>query len=133
MSEYIREIFLIDDNQFDNEFHEHVIRSTGFGGNVIILESGLEAIRKIETSDLDIPRLIFLDINMPGMDGFEVAERITPLLRTAPKNHVYLLTSSRWAKDIERASRIPIIQSFITKPLASRQLNELLAANSPAQ
>ena len=84
----IERIILIDDNDSDNVYHEIMIKRAGFAGEIVVFESGIEALRFLESTDLDIPTYIFLDINMPMMDGFEVAERAAPLLAEIGRAHV---------------------------------------------
>ena len=76
----IERVILIDDNESDNVYHEIMIRRAGFAGEILVFENGVDGLRYLETTDLDRPTYIFLDINMPMMDGFEVAERAAPLL-----------------------------------------------------
>ena len=122
----IERIILIDDNESDNVYHEIMIKRAGFAGEIVIFESGIEALRFLESADLDIPSYIFLDINMPMMDGFEVAERAAPLLADKRAIIMVMLTSSASPMDRERAGALEIIHGFITKPLTVDALKNLL-------
>ena len=122
----IERIILIDDNESDNVYHEIMIKRAGFAGEIVIFESGIEALRFLESADLDIPSYIFLDINMPMMDGFEVAERAAPLLADKRAIIMVMLTSSASPLDRERAGALEIIHGFITKPLTVDALKNLL-------
>ncbi|MBS4037584.1 MAG: hypothetical protein KGZ46_05490, partial [Hydrogenophaga sp.] len=64
---------LIDDNEADNVFHEIMIRRAGFTGDVLIFDNGVDALEFMRHDELRVPTCIFLDINMPMLDGFEVA------------------------------------------------------------
>ena len=108
---------LIDDNEADNVYHEIMIRRAGFQGEICIFESGPDALAFFEKDPLRVPSCIFLDINMPMMDGFEVAEQATPLLANKPSVVLMMLTSSGSQADRERASGLPIIKVYVTKPL----------------
>lgn len=120
---------LIDDNEADNVFHEIMIRRAGFEGEVLVFESGIDALTffKEEDSQSHVPTCIFLDINMPMMDGFEVANNLEPLLETQPWGVVIMLTSSDSPRDKERSEAIPAIQGFVTKPLDVAMVKSLLA------
>jgi CheY-like chemotaxis protein len=120
-------IVLVDDNEADNVYHEIIIRKAGFKGDVQIFESGEDAIEYFRSDAMDVPSCIFLDINMPGLDGFGVAEQATPLLANKPAVMLLMLTSSGSPADRERAASLPIIKGYLTKPLGVEGLQELMA------
>ena len=120
-------IILIDDNEMDNIYHEVVIKNAGFAGEIVILEDGFSALAYLETADLNVPTYIFLDINMPRMDGFEVARRAAPLLEKSRTVVLIMLTSSSSPADRERAGQLAVIQDFVTKPLTVEGVSALLA------
>ena len=124
----IERIILIDDNESDNVFHEIIIKAAGFAGELLVFDGGVKALDYLQTADLERPTRVFLDINMPGMDGFEVARRPTPLLQGKPAVVLLMLTSSASPQDRERAAAISIIQGYVTKPLTVDGVRELLAA-----
>lgn len=117
---------LIDDNDADNVYHEIMIRRAGFEGEVLVFESGIDALAFFHQDPLSMPTCIFLDINMPMMDGFEVAEQATPLLIGKPSVLLLMLTSSNSPTDRERASMLPIIQGYVTKPLDVATVQKLM-------
>ena len=119
-------IVLIDDNDADNYFHEITIRRAGFDGEIVVVENGIDALRYFETANLERPTLIFLDINMPGMSGFDVAERAAPMLEHRQSIVVMMLTSSSSPADEQRANSIKLIRGFITKPLTVEGISGLL-------
>lgn len=123
----IERIVLIDDNDADNAYHEIMIKRAGFTGDIVIKENGVEGLRYLESADLDTPTYIFLDINMPTMDGFEVAERAAPLLRDKRSVILVMVTSSSSPHDRERAGALEVVHGFITKPLTIATLRDLLA------
>eukprot|EP01136_Pigoraptor_vietnamica_P014397 Opistho-1_new@56547 len=90
---------LVDDNEADNVYHEIMIRRAGFGGDVLVFESGADALAFLKTDALSLPTCLFLDINMPLMDGFEFARQATPLLSHKPTVVVLMLTSSDAPQD----------------------------------
>lgn len=119
---------LIDDNEADNVYHEIMIRRAGFQGEVLVFESGVDALAFFVQDHLTVPTCIFLDINMPMMDGFEMAEQATPLLTDKPSVVMLMLTSSGSPADRERAGTLPIIKGYVTKPLDVSTIQKLLAA-----
>ncbi len=123
----VQRIILIDDNEMDNIYHEVIVRNAGFAGEIVILEDGFKALAYLETADLDVPTYIFLDINRPRMDGFEVARRAAPLLAESRAVILIMLTSSASPADRERAGEMTVIQEFVTKPLTVELVGELMA------
>ena len=126
----IGRIVLIDDNDADNEFHEIMIRKAGFVGEVVVIDNPLRVEGYLSNADLNVPTYIFLDINMPMMDGFQVAAQITPMLLDHPTMVVMMLTSSSSQKDRDQATQIGIIKGFITKPLTDTMVKEFLAGHA---
>ena len=123
----IERIILIDDSEADNVYHQIMIERAGFTGELVVLEHGVAGLEYLQAADLDIPTYIFLDINMPMMDGFEVAERAAPLLRDKRAVILVMVSSSCAPEDHKRAGELEIIHGFITKPLTTEAVKDLLA------
>ncbi|MDR7148871.1 CheY-like chemotaxis protein [Hydrogenophaga palleronii] len=117
---------LIDDNEADNVFHEIMIRRAGFDGELLIYEDASEALAFLQKDSLITPTCIFLDINMPLMDGFEFARNAAHLLSGKTTVRLMMLTSSDAPQDRKIASEMPLIQDFITKPLTVQKVRDLL-------
>ncbi|PKO78826.1 MAG: response regulator [Betaproteobacteria bacterium HGW-Betaproteobacteria-15] len=122
---------LIDDNEADNVFHEIMIRRTGFTGDILIFMSGPEALEFFRTDELSLTTCIFLDINMPLMSGFEVAEEAAPLIAGKSSIVLVMLTSSGSPDDMERARSMKIIKGYVTKPLGTAAVSALLEGEVP--
>lgn len=122
---------LIDDNEADNVFHEIMIRRAGFTGDILVFETGIDALAFLQSDDLLQPTGIFLDINMPLMDGFEFARQATPLLSGKPTVVLVMLTSSGSPHDRQRVSELPVIHGFVTKPLTVDMVRDMLRGEVP--
>ena len=122
-------IFLIDDNEMDNVFHEVILRRSEFTGEVLAFEDAQHALDYLQADETRTPTLIFLDINMPRMDGFEFAGKAEVLLQRTPSTTIVMLSSSSAGPDKEKAAGISAISGFIVKPLIEQQARELISGN----
>jgi CheY-like chemotaxis protein len=121
-------IMLIDDDELTNFIHRLVIEKSGYARHIQIAESGRDALdylSKSETgNDPDLypsPDLIFLDINMPAMNGWEFLEEYKKM---CVRNRIILvmLSTSLFAEDKARAEEMPEISGFENKPLNAEKL-----------
>lgn len=121
-----KRVLLVDDNESDNVFHEIMLRKAGFTGEVLAFETGVDALAFLRKDPLELPTYIFLDINMPMMNGFEVAQEAAPLIAGKPTVILVMLTSSGSPHDRDRAASMPVIKGFLTKPLTVDAARELI-------
>jgi CheY-like chemotaxis protein len=123
-------IMLVDDNSADNYYHERVITKNNAANYVVIKESGLEALEYLESTrapENPLPDLIFLDINMPGMNGWEFLEEFKKLDKALQsKLIVIMLTTSVNPEDEALAKTYDILADFKTKPLTKEMLEDIL-------
>jgi CheY-like chemotaxis protein len=121
-------IMLIDDNKIDNFFHERVIKRNHAAKTIIVKESGQEALEYLMAGDDEVqPDVIFLDINMPGMNGWEFLEHYKELgkhLQTAMV--VVMLSTSENPDDKARAKTQGLLSDYKSKPLTREMLEEVL-------
>jgi CheY-like chemotaxis protein len=121
---------LVDDNPDDNFIHERVIRKNLVGIKVITQPSGLEALEYLKARSLhkeEHPDLIFLDINMPGMNGWEFLEEYRKLDKELQSRAiVVMLTTSDDPDDKTKAKLLGIPFDFQTKPLTKEMLDFVL-------
>ncbi|WP_082280746.1 response regulator [Leptospira kirschneri] len=123
-------ILLIDDNQDDNFFHERVIYKGNYAEKVIKKQSGQEALLFLKNKPNNIepfPDLIFLDINMPGMNGWEFLEEYKKLdQKLQTSTLIIMLTTSDNPDDKNKFSQFGPTSDFKTKPLTNAMLDEIL-------
>jgi CheY-like chemotaxis protein len=123
-------ILLIDDNEADNLFHARTIRKADVCNHLEVATGGQQALDylvKSGTEEFPRPDLIFLDINMPGMNGFEFLEEYSKLdPKMKSKMVVFMLTSSLMPQDSERAMSSGEVSEFLNKPLSQQKVQEIV-------
>ena len=77
----VQRVVLVDDSENDNFFHEIALRKAGFGGEIRVFEGGEGALEFLLQDQIAVSTVVFLDINMPGMNGFDVARALGARLR----------------------------------------------------
>lgn len=130
MNNRVNCIMLVDDNKSDNFFHERVIRKCNAANTIVTKESGQEALDYLKgRTDLKNgnPDLIFLDINMPGMNGWEFLEEYKKLDKNLKNTMVVvMLTTSDNSDDKIQAKTTGVLSDFKTKPLTKEMLEDVL-------
>jgi response regulator RpfG family c-di-GMP phosphodiesterase len=115
---------LIDDNYIDNFVTRKLLESSKFAENIIVLQSPAEAITCLRNKTI-VPDVIFLDIRMPLMDGFEFLEEYDKIDIDKTGIKIFLLSSSFDPTDIKKSVANKYITQFIHKPLTYKVLEEL--------
>ncbi|MCU0446351.1 MAG: response regulator [Microscillaceae bacterium] len=119
-------IWIIDDNEVDNLVHSRILKLTKPTAQITNFDGAKSALQTIAEASVRPPDIIFLDLNMPIIDGWEFLagmQKLAEYLANLPK--VYLLTSSLDPRDVKRAEEIPLINNFIVKPLTQDKLKQL--------
>jgi CheY-like chemotaxis protein len=127
-----RNIMLIDDNEIDNLINQKMIEAADITENIYVCssaKSALEFLRNVEhldVADKVLPDLIFLDIDMPLMDGFQFLnefDRFGAALRK--KSKVAILTSSINPQDSAQSRTYSFVKKYLNKPLNNESLMAL--------
>lgn len=124
-----RKVLVIDDNEVDRYVSELVMERYGFAEEVVCLESameGLEFLKGHEANPETLPDLIFLDINMPVMSGFDFLDEYRKLSETIQRHCIIMmLTTSLDEADKKRAEKNEFVYRFLNKPLDKDKLEQI--------
>ena len=126
------QIFLVEDSPDDVFFFKRALQKCGCDATLQVAEDGAKAIQQLQSSTAAVPQLMFLDLKMPNVNGFEVLEWLgkQPFKSSI---HVVVLTSSEEPRE-RQLSRALGAAGFITKPVSADQLREWIqAASSPGE
>ncbi len=117
-------VMLVDDNPMDNMVNGQLIKSSAFANKIKSFEAGKSMLDFLKTADIEeLPELIFLDIIMPGMDGFQFMDEFEKLDESIRKKcKVVMLSSSDSFKDLNRANKNKLVRKFLNKPLTIEML-----------
>ena len=122
----IQTAMLIDDESFDQQMYQRIIKRSGLVGEVLPFIYADEALIYLKSPDCKPIDVIFLDINLPRMNGFEFLSAATDALGAGfARMVVVMLTTSLEQGDRVRANAYPVVRRFINKPLTTDHLNEV--------
>ncbi len=135
MSAKYNAVMLIDDNEIDNLINQKIIESSTISNHIFTHTGGKSAIEFLKNAEKIavaagnqslMPEIIFLDIDMPLMDGFQFLdefENLSENIRTHCK--IVMLTSSINSRDMKKAKRYTNVKEYLNKPLTKESLKAL--------
>jgi CheY-like chemotaxis protein len=121
-------ILLVDDDDIFNMLHGEVLKRLISDVKIDIFKSGSEVVDYLTQNPNEHIDLLFLDIRMPVMGGFEVLNAMANMDSSRfEKTRVYVLSSTLDDRDLQRAKAAPLVTDFIGKPMSIDTMRLILA------
>ena len=118
-----KRILLVEDNELNREIGVEILQMTG--AEVETAENGKIAVEKVEASPKGSYDLVFMDIQMPVMNGYEATAAIRSLPGAKGKLPIVAMTANAFAEDVQLAKNTGM-NGHIAKPLDMNKLNDVL-------
>ncbi|MDH7448131.1 response regulator [Aquimarina sp. 2201CG14-23] len=130
MNNLVNCVLLIDDDKPTNFYNSMVLSKHSSFAKIQVKQSGEAALQYLINVEKGIelkPNLIFLDLNMPAMNGWEFLIEYSKLNHTIIENiKVVILTTSADINDIEKSKANYLVDDLISKPLSFPLLNNVI-------
>ncbi len=121
---------MIDDDEVYQFIFRRQVEISNLASKIHIFpngQKGLEYLSKALKDTDSLPQYIFLDINMPIMDGWQFLEAFSALKKELSKDIcIYLVTSSIDERDIEKATHFVDVKEYLIKPISENKILEVL-------
>lgn len=127
----MKRFYLIDDDTIFVFLTRKTLQVANLSTDLTVFEDGKKALLDLELAadqpDL-LPDVIFLDLNMPVLDGWGFLEKFSLLQhKISKKISIYIVSSSISPSELERSQTIPVVTDFLTKPLSRSKFMEIFA------
>jgi len=122
-------IYLIDDDVISLYLAEQVLELADFAEDIRLFSTAESALNSlVEHLPTQLPQVIFLDLNMPHMDGWDFLQALEPHAAALQgRCLIYILTSSLALADTARAKDFPLVAGVLYKPLDEQDLQAITA------
>lgn len=125
----MKKFYLIDDDTIFVFLTRKTLQVANLSTDLTVFEDGKKALLDLELSANQpelLPDVIFLDLNMPVLDGWGFLEEYLLLEpKMSKKIEIYIVSSSISPSELERSQRIPVVTDFLTKPLSRSKFVEI--------
>lgn len=118
-------IFLVDDDPINNLINKRLLGKVGISDQIIEFVEGEDALNQIQAEPFDKNLLIFLDINMPVLNGWEFLEKYINIC-PGRQDKIVILSSSIDFQDRQKANGFGVVAGFLEKPLTLDKIKSQL-------
>lgn len=115
-------VFLVDDDPINNLINRRLLGKTGISDRIEEFLGGADALEKINELNPDESLIIFLDINMPVLNGWEFLNKYLETF-SHRNDKIIILSSSIDFLDRQKANGYSIVSGFLEKPLTLEKIN----------
>lgn len=126
----INRVCIIDDDPIFVYGTKRLMKEVDFSDTVIVYENGqdgIDGLNEMTNNGEDLPSVIFLDLNMPIMNGWEFLEDFVKIPNHKRKKvAIYIISSSVDLRDLERIKNYKVVNNYILKPLSPEDLQNVL-------
>lgn len=121
---------IIDDDPIFVYGTKRVMREVDFCDEIMVFENGqdaIDALTEMVDQNKQLPEIIFVDLNMPIMNGWEFLEDFVKIPNENRETvTVYIISSSVDPRDLERIKSYKVVNNYILKPISTNDLEEIL-------
>ena len=132
MSRKLKTVMLVDDDPALNWISGKIIELGGFADKIIDFTNPLEGLKYLKEQveqESNLPCVLFLDINMPFMNGWDFLNELKNSIPQIPENTlIYILTSSDFNEDVEKSKSFTELSGYFVKPLAPEYFDQVFTA-----
>lgn len=120
---------LIDDSYIDNLINRKILENNNYAENITVIDYpkiAIDFVRQSLVTGKNLPNVIFLDLRMPEMSGFDFLKALEGIPELDPeKIKIYILSSSLDPSDLKKIKENKLVTKFIGKPLTSQVLEDI--------
>lgn len=126
MNSELKHVWVIDDDPIFTYVIKRIVEMADFCSNLVVFNDADLAFEQIKSNNngIEFPQIIFLDINMPMLDGWQFLNQISQI----ELNHdlsIYLVTSSIDSQDHKNSLNYKIVKRLLVKPLSIELLQQI--------